>query len=407
MASDSRPRLNETWLMVLFALLNFSHIVDFMIIMPLGPSFMRIFDLDPRQFGWLVSAYAVSAGASGLLAALYIDRFDRKRSLLFFYSGFALATFLCAMSEGYTQLLLARSFAGAFGGVIVSVIMSIVSDVTPYSRRGQAMGIVTTGFSMASIFGVPFGLYLAQKFDWHSPFLTLSGFSVVLLILSAVLVPNVRGHIPDQAARPFAIVQETLHDRAKVIALLFMICLVFGQFTVIPFISPSLVLNAGLKEEQLPLMYLIGGLFSIVAGPVVGRLADRFGKHKVFVGGALLSIIPMFLITTMGLTPLPIILLITSCFFITMSGRMVPAMAMVSASSRPEGRGGFMSFISAFQQFSAAGSAALAGWIIVEDQTRNILLNYDKVGILATVFTFFAVVLNFKLINRELKGQPQ
>lgn len=393
--------LRENWLLILFALLNFTHIVDFMIMMPLGPSFMRIFNLNPQQFGWLVSVYAISAGAAGVLSALYVDRFDRKRSLVFFYTGFTIATLLCAMSEGYWQLMMARALTGVFGGVLISIVMSIVSDVVPYERRAQAMGIVSTGFSLASIFGVPFGLYMAHVFDWHTPFLVLGLFSAVLLGAVVKLVPSVRGHIHGRGANPFSVVTSTLRDPARITALIFMACLVLGQFTVIPFISPSLVRNAGMTEAQLPLIYLFGGIFSIVASPLVGRFADKYGKHKIFVWGAMLSLIPIFLITNMGPAPTYFILMATSTFFITMSGRMVPAMAMVSASTKAEGRGGFMSFVSAVQQFAAAASAALAGWVIVETPGAGRLENYQYIGYISATFTIIAIVINSKLVNKE------
>lgn len=391
----------EKWLLLLFAFLNFSHIVDFMIMMPLGPTFMRIFDVNPQQFGWLVSAYAFSAGVSGLSAALFIDRFDRKRALLFFYTGFCLGTFFCAMAEGYWQLLFARCLTGAFGGILISIILAIISDLIPYARRAFAMGLIATGFSLASIFGVPFGLYLAQKFSWHTPFVSLGILSGVLIVAVIKLVPSMKAHIGKSERSPLISFANIIQDPNKVFALIFMSCLILGQFTVIIFISPSLVINAGMTEAQLPLVYLIGGLCSIISGPVVGRLADRFGKTPVFVIGALVSLIPILTITHLGPTPLPIILTITSLFFISMSGRMVPAMAMVSASAKPEGRGGFMSFVSATQQFSSALASALAGWIIITSADGKSLKNYDKVGFIAFAFTLIAILVHFRMKNVE------
>jgi len=387
-------------LLILFALLNFSHIVDFMIMMPLGPSFMRIFAVTPTQFGWLVSTYAISAGTMGLLAALYVDRFDRKRSLIFFYAGFVVGTFMCTITEGYWSLLLARGLTGAFGGVIISVIMSIVSDLVPYEKRAQAVGIVSTGFALASILGVPLGLLLANSFNWHTPFLALGLLGIILLIAVTKMVPSVRGHVQKVTASPLSVLSQNLTDPDRVKALLFTGCLNLGQFTVIPFISPSLVRNVGFSESQLPYVYFFGGIFSIVASPLAGRLADRYGKLQVFVIGALLSVAPILIITQSGPTSLVFILFVTSTFFVTMSGRMVPGMAMVSASAGPAGRGSFMGFVSATQQICAAVSASVAGLIISEGPSGT-LLQYDRVGFIAVVFTFLAIFLAFKLSNKE------
>jgi MFS transporter, DHA1 family, inner membrane transport protein len=384
----------ERLLLGIFALLNFSHIVDFMILMPLGPMFMRIFSLTPQQFGWLVSAYAFSAGVSGLLASMFIDRFDRKKSLLFFFGGFVLATFLCAVSSGFWPLLIARCLTGAFGGVIVSILLSIVSDIIPYERRATAMGVVTTGFALASILGVPFGLYLAQKYDWHTPFVALATFSALLWIGSSLVIPKMTSHISKTHESGLMTLWHIVYHRQHFLAAVFMFCLIMGHFTIIPYLSASLVSNVGLTEAQLPLIYLLGGACSIVAGPLVGRLADHFGKAKVFVIGTSSSLVPIVLITNMTPHPAAYALLLTSIFFITMSGRMVPAMALVSAAGEPAVRGGFMSLISATQQFAGALAAGLAGLIVTKEPVTDRLLNYDKVGYFAIGFSAVALCLH-------------
>lgn len=397
---------SEQFLLILFAIINFSHIVDFMVMMPLGPSFMRVFDINPQQFGFLISAYAFCAGISGLLAALYIDRFDRKKALMFFYGGFVIGTFLCAIANSYVTLFLARSLTGAFGGILMSVILAIISDLIPYSRRGYAMGIIATGFSLASIFGVPFGLYIAQEFTWNAPFLFLGVLSVGLFFLTHFRVPPMAEHIRTKSRLPFDVAKELFTDKPQLIGLLFMSCVVFGQFTVIPFISPSLVLNAGLLESQLPLVYLAGGLCSMISGPVVGKVSDRFGKRGAFVTMAIFSIIPIYLITNLAVSPVPTIIFFTSMLFIGISGRMVPAMTMVSSSAPTEKRGSYMSFVSATQQFSAAMAAAIAGFIIVESETKA-LLNFEKVGFIAIAFSVVAIILSMKVRTLEdEKGIP-
>ena len=364
--------------------------------MPLGPNFMRTFDINPQEFGFLISTYAFSAGTTGILSALYIDRFDRKKALMFFYGGFCIGTLFCAIAHNYWTLFLARSLTGAFGGILMSVILAIISDIIPYSRRGYAMGIIATGFSLASIFGVPFSLYLAQLSNWNTPFLFLGVLSVFLFFVTYFRVPQMDSHLTAKVRVPLEVVKELFTDKYQIIGLVFMSLIVFGQFTIIPFISPSLVLNAGLLESQLPLVYLAGGLCSIISGPIVGRVSDKFGKKGAFVTMALFSLIPIYLISNLSITPVPTIIFFTSMLFIGISGRMVPAMAMVSSTAPTEKRGSYMSFVSATQQFSSATAASIGGMIIIESSTGQ-LLNFEKVGYIAIVFSIIAILLSYKV----------
>lgn len=373
-----------------------------MIMMPLNPMFLRLFNINSQQFGYIVSVYSLSAGASGLMAAFFVDRFDRKKILIFFYVGFIGGTFLCSLSETYMQFLFARAITGAFGGVLMSIVLAILSDIVPLERRATAMGILTTGFSMASVFGVPFGLYLAQIHSWQLPFVSLAGFASLLLIALLWILPPINAHLTTAKTKAFEVLFSLFKDRNQLTALAFTLALVFGQFLVIPFISASFVFNAGLPEAQLPLIYLTGGICSIFAGPIVGKIADRFGKRQTFFFGALFSTVPVLMITHLGLVSVVSILLISSSFFIFMSGRMVPAMAIISAATTSAKRGSFMSFVSSAQQFSMSLAAAIAGSIIIED-TAGHLLRYNWVGYISVAFTFLAIHLSRKTQSVEGK----
>lgn len=387
--SFSRP---EKLLLALMAAIQFSHIVDFMILMPLGPQLMRIFGIGPQEFGLLVSSYTFAAGLSGFLASFFVDRFDRKTSLLFFYVGFAVSTIACAIAPSYFYLLAARCLAGMFGGVLGSLVMSIVSDAISYERRGSAMGIVMGSFSVASVLGVPFSLYLATEFSWHAPFAFLGVVSLPVIALAMKYVPSMNAHVRKGGAHgAWESIGHILKTPNQQLALLFMFCLVLGQFSIIPFLSPSFVSNAGMREDQLPLLYLFGGLCSMVASPTVGRLADKYGKRQVFSFSVLLSLPPIWIITHLGPNPVWILLVISSLFFIVMSGRMVPAMAMVSSTATPEYRGSFMSVTSAVQQLSAALASWVAGMIVVSGEGGR-LMNYEAVGYVAIAFSVLAFI---------------
>lgn len=362
--------------------------------MPLGPQLMRSLQITPSQFGLLVSSYTLAAGLSGLLASFYIDRFDRKKILLGFFVGFILGTFGCAFSNHYHLLLFARTFTGAFGGVLTSIVLSIVSDTFSYSRRGTAIGAVMSAFAVASVVGIPFGLYLANLYHWQTPFLILGCLSLFLLLNSFLFIPKQTAHlIANENKDPFKVFRMILGDKNQQLALSLIFFLVLGQFTVIPFISPSFVLNAGLLESQLPLIYLFGGFCSMLAAPLTGRLADIFGKHLIFRISILLSLISIYLITNMGLTPMPLIILISCSFFIFMSGRLVPSMALITSTVSTEMRAGFLSVVSSIQQLSAAAASWLAG-IIIYEGAKGTLENYHLVGYIAiasSLFTFFMV----------------
>lgn len=390
---------SEKLLLFVLATIQFNHIIDFMIVMPLGPSLMRTFQISPAQFGILVSSYTFAAAASGVLSSLFLDRFDRKKALLFFFLGFSIGTIACALSEGYSGFLVARTITGLFGGVLNSIVLSIVGDVFPQEKRGTATGVVMGAFSVASVVGVPFSLTLANQFDWHAPFVFLGSLSLLLTALVQKAVPSMGQHLKTPAENPFRVMKEYLSQSNYLIPLLFMFVLVLGQFSVIPYLSPSFVANAGLKESQLPLIYLFGGACSFFASPGVGYLADRFGKHLLFKIFASFSLLPLLLITQMGPSSVPWILFNSCLFFIAMSGRVVPSMAMITGSVPAKRRGSFMSLVSSTQNFAAATAAFLAGLIVTANENGQ-LLGYDKVGYFAAFFTLVSLWLAKKVHSR-------
>ncbi len=394
----------EEWsLLLILAAIQFCHIVDFVIMMPLGPQLMRNFSIRPNQFGFLVSSYTFAAGISGLLTSFFVDRFDRKSCLQFFVTGFAIGTLACAFCKTYESLLLARFFTGYFGGVLGSLTLSVVGDNFAYEKRGTAMGIVMGAFSIASILGVPVSLALASHFSWHTPFVILGILAFLMLVLVTLLVPPLVRHMEHQGSRPnpLRVLGRILTNRYQVTALIFLFCLILGQFSIIPFLSQSLVSNVGLPENQLSIIYFVGGICSLFATPSWGRLSDRFGKRTIFLTSAMSSIPAILLVTHLVPIPLAYLLVCVSFFFISISGRMVPALAMVSATVHAETRGSFLSVASSAQQLSAALAAYIAGRIVVRDDSTGQLINYGHVGYVAAIFTVIAVGLVFYLKGPE------
>lgn len=396
---------NENLLMLVLASIQFTYILDFVIIMPLGPQFMRVFDVSSQQFGLIVSSYTLSAGLSGLIGAFFIDRFDRKPALLTLYAGFAAGTGICALAPTYEFLVGARLLAGFFGGVFGSLVLAIVGDVIPYARRGAAMGVLTSAFSVASVAGVPMGLYIAAHLGWHATFLALAGLCVLILLIAVWIVPSIMGHLVDSVSRrPLETLKVMLFNRSHLRVFLFVAMLMFGGFAVFPFISPYLVYNVGVQESDLTYVYGLGGLFTIFTSRIIGRLADRHGKPRVFGIIASLSAIPTLALTNLPAMALPWVLVCTSFFFILASGRSVPAFAMITASVDSSLRGSFMSFNSSIQMWSA-GLASFAAGVLMTNGPHGELFRYGWVGVLASCFTIGCVFLANRLKQPDVSHQ--
>lgn len=394
---------NEKLLLLILAAGMFTHIMDFMIMMPLGPQLMRIFDISPQQFSLLVASYTITAGVSGFAAAFLIDRYDRKNALLFVYVGFAVGTLACAFAPTYAILLITRSLAGAFGGVLGAIILAIVSDAVPLERRAQGIGMVMASFGVASVLGVPFGLFIASKSSWHAPFLLLGGLAVFIAILIVAFVPNMTKHLNANGhLTPIQVLSEIFGKRNSRIGLTFSAILMLGHFTIIPFVAPYMVGNVGFSESQLAYIYLVGGVCTLLFSPWVGKMADKHGRLKVFTIFGSLVIIPIIVIT--NLVPIPIwaALLIAAIFFIFSNGRMVPSTTMETAIIKPEFRGSYMSIRSSVQQLSSGMAAFIAGLIISEqpsvfDPNAKALVNYNYVGAIAVFFSLLALYVARKL----------
>lgn len=397
----------ELFMLFTLALIQFTHVMDFMIIMPMGKQLMEIFQINPPQFGNIVSSYNISAGLVGFAGAFFVDNFDRKKLLMTCYVGFLLGTLACGYAPNYQMMLLCRILTGAFGGLLSTLMLSIVSDAIPLERRGSAMGILTSGFALASVFGVPFGSYLAGEYTWHAPFIFIAAIGTLILLAVFVFVPFMSDHITNKANRPDP--RQVLVNLAKNLnqrrALFLMSMLMFSQFTIIPFIAPYMEMNVGFTRNEVNLIYLFGGLCSVFTAPLVGRLADKIGRLKVFVIFASLMLIPVFLITNLGAWPVALVLAITSIFFITVNGRVVPAMAIISSTTEPKTRGSFMSFNSSVQQLSAGIAAFIAGSIVGKDQAGR-LTNYNYVGYIALIAGIVAIYAATRIKATETAPRP-
>jgi MFS transporter, DHA1 family, inner membrane transport protein len=387
----------ERAVLLTLASVQFTSIVDFMVVMPLGPQLMRTLGLSPGRFGLIVSSYTLAAGIAGLVASSLIDRFSRKAAFLTLYVGFLIGTLLCGLAPTYATLLTARVITGAFGGVLGGMALAIIGDVFPEERRGSATGALMSAFALASVAGVPFGLYLGTRLGWHAPFLLLAALGCPVLVVALRALPPLREHLRrTPSAHPLAILRETFTHPNHLRAFALVVSLMFGGFAVIPYISPYLVANVGVSELNLPLVYVAGGGLTLVAAPLIGRLADRYGKLRVYRIVAPVSAVLMFVVTNLPRVSLGIAVAAVAGLMVSNAGRMVAAMAMVTGSVEPRLRGGFMSANSSVQHLST-GLGAFVGSRIITQGPDGTLRHFDLVGLIAVASTLLSLWLAGRL----------
>jgi len=391
----------ERYLLLTLAGIQFSHILDFMIMMPLGPILIKAFGIGTHEFGLLVAAYSFSAAFSGLLAATFIDRFERKRLLLTMFGLFGLATLACGLAPGYATLLIARGLAGTFGGVMGAMVQTIVGDAIPFARRAKAGGIVATAFSLSTVAGVPLSLWLANHFQWRAPFILIAILSVLFILVGARILPELRYHISDKKrAHPFSAMFEVLRDPNHLRALLFSALLIFSGFTVIPYITIYAVGNVGLSMHDIPFIYLTGGAATLITARLIGHWADLRGKIKIYRLVAFLALVPLFVVTHTGAAPLWAWLICTTLFFVLVSGRMIPAMAIITSAAEPKLRGTFMSLNATVQSLSMGLATSLAGFIITQNETGQII-GYGLVGYVAIAVNLLAILFVSRIVMHD------
>jgi predicted MFS family arabinose efflux permease len=390
----------QKWVVALLAFLQFTVILDFMIISPLGAVLMPALKITPAQFGLVVSSYAFSAGAAGLLTAGFADRFDRKKLLLFFYCGFILGTLLCGIAHSYQFLLFARMITGVFAGVIGSIVFAITTDLFAYRLRGRVMGIIQTAFGASSVVGIPLGLYLSNRWGWNAPFLLIVATSVLVGAATVRFLRPIDAHLrwrPDRS--PLHHFFHTLSTPLYLQGFATTGLLSTGGFMLMPYMSAFSVHNLGIEWGHLPLVYLITGACAMIAGPLIGRASDAIGKYLVFSFGCAATIIMVMIYTHLGVTPLSVVILINCLLYVGVSSRMISASALISAIPYPADRGSYMSISSSIQQISG-GIAAVVGGLIVTETSTGALEHYDIVGYVLVASTLITLIMMYFISRR-------
>jgi predicted MFS family arabinose efflux permease len=385
-ALDKKFSKYERFVIVILALTVFTVVLDFMVLAPLGAQLLRI-----------VSVYAFSAGASGLLAAGFADRYDRKKLLLFFYSGFIVGTLLCGLANTYNLLLFARIFTGIFGGVISSISFAIITDIFIVEKRGRVMGFVQMSFGVSQVLGIPIGLYLAHQFDWHAPFIAIVILSVIIFLVILKWLKPVDAHLKVQSDKnAFVHMYHTITNKQYLLGFTAMALISIGGFLIMPLSSAYLVNNIKITDAQLPILFMFTGVFSLITGPLVGRWSDQFGKLTLFLIGSILTVVMVFIYTNMPVWPLYLVTIINILLFIGVSSRMISGSALITQLPELKDRGAFMGVNSSLQQISGGIGSVIAGLIVVQN-TDGTLIHFDYVGYLTILMLCICMYLMYRI----------
>lgn len=397
----------EKLVIAILATLQFTVVLDFMVLSPLGAVLMPTMGISTTQFGLVVSAYAISAGCSGLLAAGFADRFDRKKMLLFFYVGFVLGTVFCGVADSYDFLLFARVVTGIFGGVIGSISHAIIADLFPMEVRGRVMGLVQMAFSASQVLGIPIGLYLATALDWHAPFLLIVTVAVPVGVVIHLKMRPINGHIEAKSEKnAFLHLWRTASNSWYLQGFLATMLLATGGFMIMPFSSAFLVNNVGIPETGLSLIFLATGVCALFTGPYLGRLCDRLGKYPLFVLGSLLSMVMVFIYTHLGPNTILFVIVVNTALWIGISSRMISSQALTSGVPEMKDRGAFMGINSSMQQISGGIASFAAGLIVYQPTKTAPLQHFDLVGYV-TISTMLITMAMMYFIDRQVSGRAQ
>jgi predicted MFS family arabinose efflux permease len=383
----------------LLALTQFSVVLDFMVMSPLGDILMKSMKMTPSQFGIVVSSYALSAGFSGFLTASFADKFDRKKLLLFFYTGFIIGTLLCGISDSYEFLVFSRIITGIFGGVISSISLAIVADVFDFNQRGRVMGFIQMGFGISQILGIPISLFLANQWDWQAPFYLIVGLSMAIFGAVYFILKPVTAHLSLQRANPLRHMWNTIKNKQYRIGFIATAFMSLGGYLMMPWGSAFAVNNVGISADELPLMFMIVGLITFAAMPLIGFISDRINKFTIFTGASVLMVFSVLIYSQLQQTSLFILIVVNGFMMMGIMARMIPSQALTASLPEMQDRGAFMSINSSLQQMAGGIAAMVGGMIVLQKSETSPLERFDLLGYLVIVI----ILINIFLTHRVYK----
>jgi len=382
---------------LILSLTQFSVVLDFMVMSPLGDLLIKDLKITPAQFGVVVSSYALSAGVSGFLTASFADKFDRKKLLLFFYGGFILGTLFCGLSTSYLVLVFARIFTGIFGGVISSISLAIVADLFEMNQRGRVMSFLQMGFGMSQVLGIPISLYLANYWNWQAPFYLILGLATLIFLVALIILKPVNAHLQLQRASPIKHLLQTISNRNYRIGFIATAFMSLGGYLMMPWGSAYSVNNIGIDQKSLPLMFMIVGIATFAIMPIVGILSDRFNKFVIFTGSSIWMVITVLIYTQLPHVSLWVLILVNVLMMMGIMARMVPSQALSASIPEMKDRGAFMSVNSSLQQMAGGIAALIGGWIVKQKNELSPLENFDWLGYLVVVVILLNIFFTYRV----------
>lgn len=400
----------QKFVIAILALTQFTVVLDFMVMSPLGDLLMKSMQLSTKQFGIAVFSYAFSAGISGFLTAGFADSFDRKKLLLFFYIGFIVGTLFCGLASNFYTLVAARVFTGIFGGVIGSISMAIVSDLFPIEKRGRVMGFLQMGFGTSQVLGIPISLYIANHFGWQSPFFLIVGMALIIWLFIVLKMKPITKHleVKDKDTNALQHLIHTIQNRNYRIGFLTTALMSLGGFMIMPWGSVYAINNLHVTQEQLPLLFMIAGVATLLMMPLIGKISDKINKFTIFTFASAWMIIVVVIYANLGVTSFSLVVILNVLMMMGVMARMVPSVALVSELPKLQDRGAFMSVNSSLQQMAGGIAAAIGGMIVVQKNTHSPIEHYDTLAYVVSFFVILCVIMLYRVqkIIKETKSKP-
>lgn len=388
----------QVLVIVLLALTQFTVVLDFMVMSPLGDLLMKSMNLTTKQFGFAVLSYGISAGISGLLTAGFADSFDRKKLLLFFYIGFIVGTLFCGLATTYPLLIAARVFTGIFGGVIGSISMAIVADLFSFQQRGRVMGFMQMGFGASQVLGIPIGLAIANKLGWQAPFFMIVGLAAIIWLVVMVKMKPITRHLEVKHKKnAFEHLMHTLAKREYRVGFLATAFLSLGGFMIMPWGSAYAINNLHLTKEQLPSLFMVAGISSLIIMPLVGKLADKMNKFTLFALASVWMMVVVMIYTTLTPVPLWVVMVVNVLMMIGIMSRMVPSMALTTSLPEMQDRGAFMSINSSLQQMAGGLAAGVSGLIVFQASNSSPIEHFDTLGWVMVGITVVCIFMVYRV----------
>jgi predicted MFS family arabinose efflux permease len=396
--------VSERTVIFLIGAVQFVNILDFMMVLPLGPFFAGPLGIPPSRIGVIGGSYTAAAAISGIACSFFLDRFDRRKALGLAVAGLVMATALGGFSVGFGSIVFARILAGFFGGPATSLSLSIVADVIPAERRGKALGAVMGSFSVAAVLGVPAGLELARWGGWRLPFFSVAGLGLVLLPVAIALLPPLRGHLGIAASVRRTGFLGLLSLRTVQLSILATVVVMSSAFLVIPVITPYLIFNLRFPAKDLKWIYMIGGALSFVVLRVIGALVDRYGSTRLATVGTAMFLLVSWLSFVSYDARLPITALFV-LFMVGMNFRMAPYQTLISKVPAPQERASFMSLMSATQHLSTSAGAVFSS-VVLSTGEDGALVGMPALGMLAMAVAALVPPLFWLVERRVARAAP-